>query len=159
VPLSSRPSSVLLDSNLLLLLLVGSADRAFISKARKLQSFVPEDFDLLADILESFRTIVTTPHILTEVSNLLGKERDDIRSAAREAMAELVTKSREEREPAINVVADSAFLRLGMADAAIAIAASVPAFVLTTDAPLYLHLSSNGAAAANFNHLRESGWS
>ncbi len=159
MPQTARPSTVLLDSNLLLLLLVGSVDPVYLSKTRTLQAFAPEDFDLLADILQSFRTLVITPHILTEVSNLLGKERDDICRSGREAMAELVTKSREESAPSIKLVAENSFLRLGLADAAIAVAMTLPAFVLTTDGPLYRHLSSSGAAAANFNYIRQAGWS
>ena len=154
----ARPTAVLLDSNLLLLLVVGLVDPTYIAKARTLSAYSVEDFELLTDILASFRTIVTTPHILTEISNLIGRERDDICREVRGKITEFVSKAQEERAPAVTLVADPAFVRLGITDTAISIAASLPAFVLTADAPLYVHVSGSGGAVANFNHIRVSGW-
>ncbi len=153
-----RHQALLLDTNLLLLLLIGAVDVAFIPKARTLSAFEISDFDLLTDILESFRTLVTTPHILTEASNLLGKEREDIRGFGRQAMAEFVAKCQEQSDPSALLIAEPAYLRLGLTDAAVAVAARLPAFVLTADAPLYAHVSSSGAQAANFNHIRLGAW-
>jgi hypothetical protein len=51
----------------------------------------------------------------------------------------------------------SSYLRLGLTDAAIHIAAD-EATVLTTDLDLYLSLRNAGKDAINFNHIREWGW-
>jgi hypothetical protein len=76
---SIHSKTLLLDTNLLILLFIGSKDSLMISKARTLSAFVEDDYDLLGKVINSnsFNSLVTTPHIMTEVSNLLGKERDD----------------------------------------------------------------------------------
>ncbi|MCC5638278.1 hypothetical protein LC593_21055 [Nostoc sp. CHAB 5844] len=51
---------------------------------------------------------------MTEVSNLLGKERDDIKSGGREAMAEFLKKCREITEQSVILVERPEFMRLGL---------------------------------------------
>src|SRR5579863_2730459 len=60
---------VILDSNLLLLLWCTNFDRSLI-KFKRLNSFQIEDIELLTETLKMFSAVRTTPHVLTEVSNL-----------------------------------------------------------------------------------------
>lgn len=155
-----RPRTLLLDTNLLLLLFIGGKDPLMIPKSRTLSAFEEEDYDLLAQIIKdnSFNRLVTTPHIMTEVSNLLGKERSDIRASGRDAMAEFLGKCVEHADESAVLASDPAFRRLGLTDVAIAVASRLPAFVLTNDAALYLHVVSSGLDAENFNHVRQGTW-
>lgn len=157
---SDRSTTLLLDTNLLLLLFIGCKDTSLIPKARTLSAFEEGDYDLLEDVINknSFNRLVTTPHIMTEVSNLLGKERNDIREIGREAMSEFLSKCDEHTDSSAILVADPQFNRLGITDVAIAIASRLPAFVLTADLALYLHISSSGLQAENFNHIRQGSW-
>jgi hypothetical protein len=69
-----RGGGVLVDTNLLLLLFVGGYDRGLVERfPRTADRFVSVDYDTLAGLLSGFRQIVTTPHILTETSNLIGQ--------------------------------------------------------------------------------------
>lgn len=156
----ARSKTLLLDTNLLLLLFIGGKNSSLIQKARTLSAFVEDDYDLLGDIVNnnSFQSIVTTPHIMTEVSNLLGKEREDIRRLGREAMAEFLGKCNEQTDRSVVLVSEPEFNRLGLTDIAIAVASRLPAFVLTADLPLYLYMSSLGLEAENFNHIRQGSW-
>ena len=52
------------------------------------------------------------------------------------------------------VVADSAFGRMGFADAAVALASESPVLVLTDDLALSVALTQRGVDTINFNHLR-----
>ena len=61
---------VLVDTNLLLLLLAGTVDRALIAKWKRTSTYDDDDFELLSDLLESHHGLVITPHVATEVSNL-----------------------------------------------------------------------------------------
>ena len=61
--------SIILDTNLLLLLVVGSTDRRYIS-AHKNLAFEEEDSDILVGILSQTPSIILTPNTLTETSNL-----------------------------------------------------------------------------------------
>ncbi len=157
---STRSKTLLLDTNLLLLLFIGGKDLSLIQKAKTLSAFLEDDYDLLEEIVNhnSFNRLVTTPHIMTEVSNLLGKERDDIRELGREAMAEFISKCTEHTDSSAVLVSEPEFNRLGLTDVAIAVASRLPAFVLTADLPLYLHVSSSGLEVENFNHIRQGAW-
>lgn len=62
---------VSLDTNLLVLFCVGSADEASIVTNKRLQNYSIEDYRGLAGILSSFDALLSTPHSLAEVSNLL----------------------------------------------------------------------------------------
>lgn len=63
--------AVLVDSNLLLLLVVGSANREYIRAHKRLSDHYDEsDFDILVGLIEMFSEIVTVPHVVTEVFNL-----------------------------------------------------------------------------------------
>ncbi len=67
-----KRKGVLVDSNLLLLLFVGLFDPARIKKFKRTGHFSEVDFRLLVNFLAYFDKAITTPHILTEVSNLAG---------------------------------------------------------------------------------------
>lgn len=60
---------LVIDSNLLILLLVGMTAKQSISSFKRTRMYSPEDFDLLVDFTKPFNKL-TTPNILTEVSNL-----------------------------------------------------------------------------------------
>lgn len=153
--------ALLLDTNLLLLLFVGGKDTALIKKARTLSAYTEEDYELLQEFvsLNRFTGLLTTPHIITEVSNLLGKERDDIRRIGREAVVEFLARCNERSDSSMVLASNSEFSKLGITDVAIAVAATAAVFVLTADLPLYLHCSSSGLNVANFNHVRQGAWS
>ena len=69
---------VLVDTNILLLYFVGKFKREQVPNFKRTAQFTPEDFDLLFRLLSRFDHIVTTPNVLSEVSNLsaqLGERR------------------------------------------------------------------------------------
>lgn len=92
-----KSKALLLDTNLLLLYLVGGKDPQLIDGARRLNAYTEEDFDLLYEFIESngFLQLVSTPHILTEVSNLVGVEREVLKRLGREALREYVRSCNE----------------------------------------------------------------
>src|SRR3954449_12972083 len=79
---------LLLDANLLLLLVVGIADRKQAAKFKRLSMFAPEDFDLLVQVVASFRRLYVTPNVATEVSNLAGALTGEARRSCFRALAE-----------------------------------------------------------------------
>src|SRR5436309_1953578 len=74
---------VLVDTNLLVLLLVGLVNIARIRDFKRTQDFTVEDFDTLRDLVEWFGApLIATPHVLSQVSDLTdlsGHERIAIR--------------------------------------------------------------------------------
>jgi hypothetical protein len=67
-----KAKGLLIDANLLLLFLVGSYDLRLVGdgKFNKLSKYTVDDYALLLRLRAVFTTFVTTPHVLTEVSNL-----------------------------------------------------------------------------------------
>ena len=65
-----KTKGLLVDANLLLLFLVGTHDLQLVGdgKYNKLSKYTPEDYRLLIRLQAVFKRIVTTPHVLTEVS-------------------------------------------------------------------------------------------
>jgi hypothetical protein len=63
---------IVIDTNLLVLLVVGSASESYISMHKRLQHhYTIDDFRLLGLIISQFSDIILVPHILAEASNLL----------------------------------------------------------------------------------------
>jgi hypothetical protein len=144
----------LLDANLLLLYLCASLYRGLIGTFKRLNSFSEEDADLLQAALAFFPTLRTTPHVLTEVSNLANSLPRWRRDAWAEHFARGIQTIPEEWILAQEIVKEPAF-RLGITDACLCKLASSHV-VLTIDFPLSNCLESKKLNVINFNHLRES---
>ena len=66
---------VLIDTNLLLLYVVGRYDDGIIRRGAfsRLAAYSIDDYGLLVGLMSLFDKYVTTPHVLAEVSNWIGK--------------------------------------------------------------------------------------
>jgi len=148
---------IALDANLLLLLLIGVADPRLVPHHRRLKAHDVASFDLLLEILGPEPKIVTTPNILTEVSNLLscGLRGAEIRELRR-ALCMLLDQSVEVFNSSRRVAADDAFVRLGLTDAVLLrMTWPTDSCVLTDDLDSFLACRSQGITARNFTTLRE----
>ncbi len=113
-----RRKGILVDANLLVVLLVGKLGPAHLKNCRatKANSFTPGDYSLLVQGVTKFDTLVTTPHILTEVSNLAGSLPEPLLGEFR-ALFRIVVKSMSEQAcPAKEIAWDAQFLRFGLTD-------------------------------------------
>ena len=153
-----RSKGVLVDTNLLVLLLVGLFNKRRIVEFKRTQNFTIEDFDTLSRLIVWFGKLVTTPHVLSQVSDLTDLTGKDL-VAVRKRFELLLENIDERYDPSKAVVTDSLFTRLGLTDAAIATVCSKGILVLTSDLDLQLALQQRGADALNFNHVRALGWS
>lgn len=151
---------LLLDTNLLVLLVVGLTDRGLILKHKRTRTFEPADYDLLLEMLTGFDTVVVTPHVLAEASNLLAQIGEPALTALRTTFAALVEAQEEVYVVAKTSVRQPTFLRLGLTDTAILELTAGPAegrlALLTTDVGLYLEAAKTNPLAENFNHLRQA---
>lgn len=145
---------LLIDSNLLLLLLVARIGPDLIGRCPRTEEYTRFSLELLLAELSRFQSLVTTPNILTEVSNLSRKIPEHLRNQLRVFLAAWLELSREECILSRSAVGERSYVRLGLTDAAITVLARQGATVLTADLGLYLELSDLGADVINFNHLR-----
>ena len=110
---------VVLDANLLVLLVVGSASRDYIGRHKRLSRYSTEDFDLLALMIGQFDEIVLLPHIVAEVSSLCRQIPNPARSAIQRAFKVLVTTATEIPVPSADGALRAEFEALGVTDACV----------------------------------------
>ncbi len=131
-----RGKGVFADANLFVLLMVGRVNPKRIREFKRTQSFTEDDFRLLTALIGWFGSpVVTTPHVLSQVSDLTdlsGPEAKIIRQHFKE--------------------------RFGLGDASVAAVCERNVVVLTADLQLQIALVASGLDAINFNHVRSVGW-
>lgn len=158
-PLLTRYSGkpVILDTNVLLLYWCDSFDTQLIHTFKRLNTFSAKDVELLHRTLKCFRSLNTTPHVLTEVSNFAKSlpqwRREDWTSHFARQIGIVA-----EQWTSAKTLANTPAIFLGLADAALCELASTHV-ILTIDFPLSNYLESKKLKVVNFNHLREAEYS
>ena len=158
-------TALLPDANLLVFYFVGCVAPNTIGNHPRTSGFTERDFLLLAQVIHEFQKrgrVLTTPHILTEVSNLLrqGKLPGDFYGAHLESFVELfrshIMEARwtEEHIPARDLVQSHTFRRHGLTDAAIAHLSPKKTLVLSTDGGLVRDLTAKNLDAIWFDDMR-----
>jgi hypothetical protein len=149
-----KDKGLLIDTNLLLLLFVGLHSRKGIQRFKRTSQFTPEDFDCLARVVQLFKQVVTTPSVLTEVSNLLGQLPESVRLPVFEVFSVGIHTFQEQFTPSRELAQESCFPKFGLTDAGIVESAKGKFLVLTDDFRLAGYLKRRGIDVINFNHLR-----
>ena len=127
---------ILLDTNLLLLLVVGSVRIDLIQHHRRLSGFFASDFRRLADILSVAEKVVVTPNILTETSNLLGSPKSPSDTHLFQKLSEIVRNAEVLEEiyiPSTEIAQMPQFPYLGLTDSGILSLKERNVVVLTRD--------------------------
>lgn len=143
-------AGVLIDAQLLLVYFVGRFDRARIVGFKRTAAYTAEDYDRLILFLRPFQKVVTTPNVLTEVSNFL-----DSRWPLEfyQGLARDVALLEEHHIPSADLVRSAHFAKLGLSDLAIVQLVKGRFLTITADLPLYHYMVTTGVDAVNFWHL------
>ena len=144
-----KKKGLLIDTNIVLLYLVGSVDIFLIRNFKRTANFDENDFEKVSKFVEYFDIKITTPHILTEVSNLIDNRQD----------LQLVLKIYIEKAEEIFLESsmlskDQSFLTFGLADTAVINTAKDSYLILTDDRPLYGFLINSQIDTVNLDQLR-----
>jgi rRNA-processing protein FCF1 len=154
---------LLLDTNLLLPYFTGCFYRIH-GQPPQPGPFKEEEFVLLAQIIEYFKKagrVLTTPHILTEVSNLsrkaMGQNRIAFLSFIRFLIQDLDERFDAKRIGAKRLSSQDCFPRFGLADAAIIDLSHDSLVVLTNDKEMvrYLREKKKRRNVIDFDDLKE----
>jgi hypothetical protein len=150
---------MLVDTNLLLLLLIGSYDIALVGANgfKRIAQYTAEDYELLVRLIKWFKITVTTPHVLTEVSNLAGQLAEQHKLPCFLKFAETFKSFVELEVVSSSVSSQSHFPRFGLTDSVITAKAG-DYLVLTDDLRLCSSLEKEGHQPLNFNHIRTLSW-
>ena len=153
-----KNKGLLIDTNLLLLYVVGMYDQERIPKFKRTMAFTIDEFHLLSVIFNEFDKIITTPNILTEVSNLSGQLPGNLRSHFYNDFAGLIPTLSEHYTSSVTVASLDHFNKFGLTDSGIVETVKGNYLVLTADLELFGLLQNFGIDAINFNHIRTIAW-
>ena len=144
-----------LDTNLFVLLVVGSESRELIAKHRRLEHYSAEDYDILTELLENADRLFVTPNTLTETSNLLSQHGEPERSLLMKRLQYIIHESREVVVASADASSNVNFEELGLTDAALLEVITTDIPLLTVDFGLYLAAIEAGEERAiNFTPFR-----
>lgn len=153
--------SILLDSNLLLVFITGSLGPSVFARFKRISAYTIQDYELLVRFVNAFRFLLTTPHILTEVSSLANSlpawyKPDWYRNLALLIASEHVEPGMRERWiPATELSQMPEFAAFGITDTALMTRLSSEALVVTEDYRLSGALRSQNIPVLNFRDLRQ----
>lgn len=152
-----RSKGLLVDTNLLLLYLAGSYEQRLIGRFKRIAKYDAADFIRVSSMIRLAGSFVSTPHILTEVSNLSMQmpERDYqdyFRWVARTGRA-----IHERQIDVQRIFSNEHFPKMGITDSGIMELAPNSYLVLTDDFPLANRLEHMKVDVINYNHVRFSG--
>ncbi len=154
-------NKLVLDTNLLLLLLIGGFKIDSLAKCKCTEKYSQEDYELLLKIISFFeKQIIITPHILAEFSNLSKMDiRDPQIVEYITCVVEQLRGFQEKHSPLVELLSlDIALLaRFGFPDMGIIETAKVlNACILTDDGNLSRHANSSGIANCFFQYIKNS---
>ena len=142
-----------IDTNLLVLLVVGSVDRKLVDTHPRTATFKPEDYDCLLGIINAVKRVFVTPNTLTETSNFLKQPRD---KQAIDRLRSLIIESEEIVVASATAAHNSEFARLGLTDTVLLEVISAKRPLITVDLELYSAAFSKGEEAAiNFTRFQD----
>lgn len=151
-----RKKGVLIDTNLLLLLFVGKLSKNFIQKFERTDKYTADDFQILVGFIDQFDKIITTPNIMTEMSNLVkssnmyGDKLKDFFSI----FAKSLTIISEEYLPSKSIANNENIAKFGLTDIGIMLVAKNNYLILTADFAFHVLALRNSIDSVNFNHIR-----
>lgn len=149
---------ILIDSNLLLLYFIGIYDSKIIEKFKRTRIYKIEDFILLNRIVQYFKVVITTPNILTEISNLSSSLPENQMSNFYSSFANQLPLLKENYCPSSSVCISTYFRNFGLTDSVIIQLVKNQYLVLSDDLVLVHYLQKIQIDAINFNHLRMINW-
>lgn len=153
-----RQAGVALDTNLFILLVVGTTDCNLLSKSSKTAQFDKDDFHLLLRCCRFFQHHIVTPSVVTEACNLLDTLNRSSSCRVFLELTKIISSFKESHRPSTRLASLPTYLTLGIADTSLYALAQRNCLVLTDDLTLYGHICSSNYGALNFNHLRTIQW-
>lgn len=144
-----KQKGVLIDTNIVLLYIIGSIDILQIREFSRTAMFTEDDFYRISKFIDFFEIKITTPHVLTEASNLLGN-----RIELQLALKKYIDLNEEKFLSSKEIAATKIFLHFGLADSAIHETSKDSYLIFTNEKELYGYLISNGFDAVNLDQVR-----
>jgi hypothetical protein len=148
---------VAIDANLLLLLIVGEANRGWIAQHKRLRAYNEDAYELLIEIIGDASRVIVTPNVMTEVSNLACQGMAEPGcSQIREILRIFACRVDERYTRSRHAVEQRHYGRLGLTDAVLLQNPDPDVTLWTDDLDLYLAAAAASMPVQNFTHLRRT---
>ncbi|CAN5841553.1 PIN domain-containing protein [soil metagenome] len=144
-----KNKGVLIDTNILLLYLVGSLDLNMIRGFKRTANFTENDFNLISNFIKQFNLKITTPHVLTEVSDFI-----DNRQNLQAVLKIFIEHTKEIFIESVELSKKDTFFKFGLADTSVTYSAKDSYLIFTDDRPLYGFLINSQIDAVNLDQIR-----
>jgi rRNA-processing protein FCF1 len=150
-----KSRGAVVDTNLVLLLVVGTYNIERISGFKRTVQYTPQDFHLLSRVLARLDRRVTTPNIVTEADNLSRQLPENEHDAVSGVLTGLCSSFFEIYERTHDATADPLYSKLGLTDCVTMRLAKERLLVITDDFALANRIQKAGCDAININHIRK----
>lgn len=157
--LKHSSKGILIDTNVLLLFLIGIFDENYIHKFKRTKKYSIEDFHIVKSIILRFKKIIVTPQILAELSNLSCQMDKSRLGQYFSYFIEIIKKSEEIYINKNQLLEINLLSKFGITDLTINESAREYNYlVFTDDFKLFGYLSKNNIDAINLNYIRTELW-
>lgn len=154
-----RNKGIIIDSNLLLLLIIGTINKNHISNFKRTSAYIPEDYDTLNLFVSQFKNIITSPNILTEASNLANSLSGKYKVAFSNVFANSIRVLEEKYVSSKNAADNPIFHKFGLTDTTILELIKGQYLLITDDFKLSAYaVEKLNLDVLNFNHIRIYNW-
>ena len=148
--------SLIIDTFLLTLFVVGTASKGYIEKHKRLHPYSSSDFSLLADNILRASAVIVLPNTLTDASNWAKMIGEPARSHIAATLQNFIGIFQERYVASNEAALDVGFSRFWLTDSAILRELANGHILLTNDDKLYAEALQRGFRAVNFNYLRSN---
>ncbi len=135
---------ILIDTNALVLLIVGLIDNDLIGKHKRTSIYDVEDFYLLIQMIGDLNQLVVLPNIWTEVDNLLNNFSGLYKHPYVEKITEIIRVTSEKYLDSVSGTEIHSFYELGLTDSLILEYAKECKFLITSDSKLSDYATAYG---------------
>ncbi|MGC2235750.1 MAG: hypothetical protein WA584_06290 [Pyrinomonadaceae bacterium] len=144
-----KQKGLLIDTSVALLYIVGSFDINLVRKFKRTEMFSEDDFERVSKFIDYFDLKITTPHILTEVSDFI-----DNRQNLQFVLKAYIENAEEIFLESVELSKKETFLKFGLADTSVTYAAKDNYLIFTDDRPLYGFLINSQIDAVSLEQVR-----
>ena len=149
-----KSKGLMIDTNILLVYFVGLYSPEAVGNLKRTKEYNLNDFYTIFRIIEYFKQVITTPNILTELSNLSKRYPDEFKTI----FSENVKNVKELYLESFIASSKDHFKIVGLTDSALIELSKNNYLIITNDLPLFHYLQNVNVDAINYNHIRMAGW-
>jgi len=135
---------IVIDTNALLLLVVGSIDKKLINSHKRTSIYNEQDYYDLLNIIGDFKNLIILPNVWTEVDNLLNNFKGERKFYYHNVITEIIKLSTEKHIYTIDAINTVPFFNLGVTDCLLLILAKQNSLLITSDSSLSDYAIANG---------------